>query len=69
MDIKKELTSGKGYAVVNIENMNLLNELQNSFIEKINIPNKIKKDINFVRKEVAKMSKDEVNQCMIDLLK
>ena len=69
MDIKKKLTNGKGYAVVNIENMNLLNELQNSFIEKINIPNKIKKDINFVRKEVAKMSKAEVNQCMIDLLK
>ncbi len=69
MDVKKELTKGKGYAIVEIEDMNLLNELQNSFIKKINIPNNLKSDINFVRKKVATMSKAEVNQCMIDLLK
>ena len=69
MDIKKELLNGKGYAVIDIENMNLLNELQSSFIKKINISNDNKKDINFVRKKVAKMSKAEVNQCMVDLSK
>ena len=50
MDIKKELLNGKGYAI-DIENMNLLNELQSSFIKKINISNDNKKDINFVRKK------------------
>ena len=43
MDIKKELLNGKGYAVIDIENMNLLNELQSSFIKKINISKTIKK--------------------------
>tara|TARA_B100000686_G_C16611845_1_gene874245 strand:+ start:113 stop:817 length:705 start_codon:yes stop_codon:yes gene_type:complete len=69
MDIKKELTQGKGYAVIEIEDTHLLNELKNSFIEKINISNNFENDINFVRKKVAKMSKAEVNQCMIDLSK
>ena len=69
MDIKKELTQGKGYAVIEIEDTHLLNELKNSFIEKINISNNFENDINFVRKKVAKMSKAEVNHCMIDLSK
>jgi len=68
-NLKKELSFGKGYAIVEIEKTELLNELKNTFIEKINIPNKKKNDINFVRKEVANMNKAKVNQCMVDLLK
>ena len=69
MDIYKELTQGKGYAVVQIEDMKIFKELRDSFIEKLNISNNSKNDINFVREKIAKMSKAEVNQCMIDLLK
>ena len=69
MDIYKELTQGKGYAVIEIEDKNLLDELKNSFIKKINILNNLKNDMNFARKKIAKMSKAEVNQCMVDLLK
>ena len=69
MDIYKELTQGKGYAVIEIEDKNLLDELKNSFIKNINILNNLKNDMNFARKKIAKMSKAEVNQCMVDLLK
>ena len=69
MDIYKELTQGKGYAVVQIEDMKIFKELRDSFIEKLNISNNSKNDINFVREKIAKMSKAEVNQCMIGFLK
>ena len=69
MDIYKELTQGKGYAVIEIEDKSLLNELKNSFIKNINISNNVKNDMNLARKKIAKMSKVEVNQCMIDLSK
>ena len=48
--------------------MNLLNELQSSFIKKINI-SEDEKRYKFCKKKVAKMSKAEVNQCMVDLSK
>ena len=35
MDIKKEISEGKGYAVVEIENMDLLSQLQKSFIKNL----------------------------------
>ena len=69
MDIYKELTQGQGYAVIEIEDMILLNELKKSFIKNINISNNLKNDMDFARKKIAKMSKSEVNQCMIDLSK
>ena len=69
MDIYKELTHGRGYSVIEIEDKSLLNDLKDSFIKNINISNNLKNDMNFVRKKVAKMSKAEVNQCMIDLSK
>ena len=49
--------------------MKIFKELRDSFIEKLNISNNSKNDINFVREKIAKMSKAEVNQCMIGLLK
>ena len=69
MDIYKELTQGRGYSVIEIEDKSLLNELKDSFIKNINLSNNLKNDMDFVRKKVAKMSKAEVNQCMLDLLK
>ena len=69
MDIYKELTQGRGYSVIEIEDKSLLNELKDSFLKNINLSNNLKNDMDFVRKKVAKMSKAEVNQCMLDLLK
>jgi len=68
MEIKKELMHGKGYAVISIENMDIFKKLRDAFIEKINTSN-AKKDIDSVRKVMAKMSKAEINKLMVDLLK
>jgi len=69
MDIRKELMHGQGYAVVPIEDIQTFKKLKDSFIEIINISNGSEKNIDFVRKEMAKMSKAEINRSMIDLLK
>ena len=60
---------GQGYAVISIENMKTFIKLRDSFIERINISNGSEKNIDFVRKAMAKMSKAEINRSMIDLLK
>ena len=60
---------GQGYAVIPIENMKTFMKLRDSFIERINISNGSEKNIDFVRKAMAKMSKAEINRSMIDLLK
>jgi len=69
MDIYKELMHGQGYAVIPIENMKAFIKLRDSFIERINISNGSEKNIDFVRKAMAKMSKAEINRSMIDILK
>ena len=68
MDLYKELVHGPGYAVCPIVDMQLFKKLKDSFIEKINIAGDSEKDINVVRKAVAKMSKAEINRSMINLL-
>ena len=68
MDIKTQLINGKGFAVFSIENMKVFNKLRKSFIDKINLP-KGSKNIDLVRKKIAKMSKAEINRSMIRLLK
>ena len=60
---------GQGYAVIPIENMKTFIKLRDSFIERINISNGSEKNIDFVRKAMAKMSKVEINRSIIDLLK
>jgi len=68
MDIYKELVHGKGYAVIPVENMQMFKKLRESFISRINISESSEKNIDFVRKTMAKMSKAEINRSMIDLL-
>ena len=60
---------GRGYAVIPVEKMETLIKLRDSFVERINISNGSEKNIDFVRKAMAKMSKAEINRSMIDLLK
>ena len=69
MDIYKELMHGQGYAAIPVENMEMFIKLRNSFVERINISNGSEKNIDFVRKVMAKMSKAEINRAMIDILK
>ena len=69
MDIYKELMHGQGYAAIPVENMEMFIKLRNSFVERINISNGSEKNIDFVRKAMAKMSKAEINRAMIDILK
>ena len=69
MDIHKELMHGQGYAVIPVENMETFIKLRDSFVERINISNGSEKNIEFVRKAIAKMSKAEINKSMIDILK
>jgi sporadic carbohydrate cluster 2OG-Fe(II) oxygenase len=68
MDIQKELTTGKGYSVFPIENIDIFKKLRTSFIEKINIANKLGDNIGQIRKKMAKMSKAEINKIMVNLL-
>lgn len=68
MDIKNQLINGKGFAVFSIENMKVFNMLRKSFIDKMNLP-KGSRNIDIVRKKMAKMSKAEINRSMIRLLK
>ena len=60
---------GRGYAVIPVENMETFIKLRDSFVERINVSNGSEKNIEFVRKAIAKMSKAEINKSMIDILK
>ena len=68
MNIKTQLINGKGFAVFSIENMKAFKELRKSFINKMDL-SKGSKNIDLVRKKMAKMSKAEINRSMIRLLK
>lgn len=69
MNIKKELISGKGYAIVPVENLNLFKKLRDNFVSKINIPNNSKNNIDELRKLLANMDKAQINSSMIEILK
>ena len=60
MDLYKELVNGLGYAVCPIENMRLFKKLRDSFVDKMNMPTESDKNINVVRKAIAKMSNSEI---------
>ena len=57
-----------GYAVCEVEDLNLFKKLRDSFVENINIPGINKKSIKDVRRSLAKMSKAEINKSMINFL-
>ena len=65
---KYEQLEKKGYAVCEVENLNLFKKLTDSFVENINIPGINKKSITEVRRSLAKMSKAEINISMINFL-
>ena len=67
-DINKEINEGLGYAICSVEKPELFEKLRDSFVDSIKIKSSSKKNINTVRKEIAKMSKAEINRSMIDFL-
>jgi sporadic carbohydrate cluster 2OG-Fe(II) oxygenase len=68
MDLYNKLISGPGYSVYPIENMKIFKKLRDSFVDKITTSIGSGKNINEVRKAMARMSKAEVNKAMINLL-
>ncbi len=68
MDINKEINEGLGYAICSVEKPELFEKLRDSFVDSIKIKSSSKKNINTVRKEIANMSKAEINRSMIDFL-
>ena len=68
MNINKEINEGLGYAICSVEKPELFEKLRDSFVDSIKIKSSSKKNINTVRKEIAKMSKAEINRSMIDFL-
>ena len=62
------LTFGKGYEIIQIENLNVMDELRNSFIAKINENLKAENNIDAIRKKLATLSKAEINNAMVGLL-
>ena len=67
MDKYEELKK-KGYAVCEVEDVNVFKKLTDSFVANIDIPGINKKNITEVRKSLAKMSKAEINKSMINFL-
>ena len=68
MNLYNELVNGKGYSVISIKHIHILENLRKEFIERIYSDNKSNKDISDVRRLLAKMSKAEINKSMISLL-
>ena len=67
-DLYDELVTGKGYQIIQIENMQVLDELRKSFVEKINLYLKVDHNIESIRKKLASLNKAEINKAMIKLL-
>tara|TARA_B110000967_G_scaffold40799_1_gene40743 strand:- start:694 stop:1389 length:696 start_codon:yes stop_codon:yes gene_type:complete len=65
MELREKLNT-KGYAIFSIENLKIFEKLKDSVIQKIF--NETGKDINLLRKKMAKMSNVEINDSMINLL-
>ena len=68
MALYEELVNGQGYAICAIENMQLFKESRDSLLEKASVSIDSEKNIDSVRKAMAKMSKAEINKAMVGLL-
>ena len=58
-DIIKELNEENGYAIFQIENIEIFKKLKKSFIKNIESITG-SKDMNTIRKDIAKMSKSQI---------
>tara|TARA_B100000700_G_scaffold289443_1_gene346752 strand:- start:1745 stop:2452 length:708 start_codon:yes stop_codon:yes gene_type:complete len=68
MNICKKINVGSGYAICDVENTIILRKIKQSFIKSMKKKDKANKDMNEIRREIAKMSKGEINKVMINFL-
>ena len=66
MDLKKKITHGPGYAIVNIPNLQKFENLRNSFLSKMGLFDQ--DGIENLRKKLVSMKKHEINKAMLNLL-
>ena len=64
----KKFNDKTGYLIYQIERVDLLKKLRDSFINNLRIAPKYKRNINSVRLSMAKMSSAEINRAMINFL-
>ena len=66
MNLKKEIISGSGFAIVKIPDLKKFEYLRETFLNKMNLDGE--KDIFVLRKKLAKMKNHEINKAMVNLL-
>lgn len=67
-DIVKIINQERGYAVLQIQDMNLFKKLRTAFIESISGVSDHSDDLSKIRKNMTGMSKSEINQIMLNLM-
>jgi len=67
MNLQEQIVSGKGYAILPIENLDNFNKLRDQFIEKMQLYTKEKK-LDKLRMIMTSMSKSQINDLMVSLL-
>ena len=66
MNLKKEIISGPGFAIVKISDLKKFEYLRDTFLNKMDLDEK--KDILSLRKKLALMKNHEINKAMVNLL-
>tara|TARA_Y100000389_G_C17336722_1_gene451062 strand:+ start:52 stop:750 length:699 start_codon:yes stop_codon:yes gene_type:complete len=66
MNLKKEIISGSGFAIVKIPDLKKFEYLRETFLNKMNLDGE--KDIFVLRKKLAQMKNHEINKAMVNLL-
>ena len=66
MNLKKEIISGPGFAIVKISDLKKFEYLRDTFLNKMDLDGE--KDILSLRKKLALMKNHEINKAMVNLL-
>ncbi len=67
MNLQEQITTGKGYAILPIENLDHFNKLREQFIDKMQFYTKEKK-LDKLRTVMTSMSKSQINDLMVSLI-
>ena len=66
-NLQQELINGKGFSILPIDDMSHFEKLKNKFVEKMSKFSK-NTDMKSLRKDMANMNKEQINELMISLL-
>jgi sporadic carbohydrate cluster 2OG-Fe(II) oxygenase len=67
MNIVENIINGPGYVIMPIEDMDTFSQLRKLFIEKMGFETN-ENDIDILRKKMANMTRNQINQSMVNLL-